>query len=180
MSTATISRPRVKARNRKPAQPVHGTCRWIRRPQLPHGIGTLEINGVEYDLEAHTDGGRIVGFRLVKPDDTAYDLNASGEHFTCDCPDGTYQPNRPGGCKHVRACQVAGLLPAAPLAVLDRMRRPLPADGQNPAVSGDRGTAGQPARQPAFRSLGDQCRNAPELCEGGEEDWDRMALEAGY
>src|SRR5947209_638492 len=60
MSTATVARkPRnVKPRNRKSPQPVHGTCRWVRRPELPNGIGTLTINGVEYDLEAHLNGDR--------------------------------------------------------------------------------------------------------------------------
>src|SRR4051812_42501852 len=111
MAEATTFAPQrraVKPRREKPPQPVHGTCRWINRPQLPYGLGRLAINGVEYDTEGHVQDERIVGVRLVKDDDTVYDIDAGGEHFSCDCPDSTYQANRPGGCKHIRACQVAG------------------------------------------------------------------------
>jgi hypothetical protein len=108
----------------------------------------------------------------VKDDDNVYDIDASGEFFSCDCPDGTYRPNRPAGCKHVRSLQVAGLLPAVPLAVLDRMARPLPTDGQNPEETEDRPATGQPARGPAYRSLGDQYRNAPERCPGEDDPAD--------
>jgi hypothetical protein len=37
-----------------------------------------------------------------------YDVATVEEHvWTCDCPDATYQPERPGGCKHVKALRAA-------------------------------------------------------------------------
>jgi hypothetical protein len=171
MSTATLQRPNVKPRCReKPPQPVHGVCRWINRPQLPYGLGRLSINGTEYDTECHVLDERVIGVRLVKDDDTAYDLDCGGEFFSCTCGDGCYRPNRPGGCKHVRACQVAGLLPAVPLAVQDRIRHTLAADGLLPTETEDRPATGTPARPPAFRSLGDAMRNSPESFACDEHD----------
>jgi hypothetical protein len=41
-----------------------------------------------------------------KTDGTAYDLPA--DLSGCDCPDATYHPERPGGCRHQRAL-AAGL-----------------------------------------------------------------------
>ena len=41
-------------------------------------MGRIHINGTGYDVEAVTDGGRVVGLRLVKDDDTVYHLDTSG------------------------------------------------------------------------------------------------------
>jgi hypothetical protein len=52
------------------------------------------------------DDGRLVGFRLEKADGTVYDLAA--DLSSCDCPDGTWHPERPeGGCKHQKALRAA-------------------------------------------------------------------------
>lgn len=91
-------------RTSKPLAPVAGTCRWLNVEV--NGNRRLEINGTAYEL---ADLGGL-GWRLYRflPDgtSTAYDIdpNAPGG-WSCDCPDGTYRPNRPGGCKHVRALQ---------------------------------------------------------------------------
>lgn len=80
----------------KPAKPVKGTCRWIRR--IGHADGAaLEINGTAYDVIPF-DGG----FRLVKSDGTAYDIDA--ESWQCDCPDATYRGRE---CKHAKALRAA-------------------------------------------------------------------------
>src|SRR5262245_27925159 len=94
--TATATR---KPRTVKPA---HGNCRWV----LPLGadLGILQINGIAYAVCRVTDG-----FRLMKPDGTTYDLDASQPHWTCSCPD--YEFNRhqkdPEGCKHCKAVRAA-------------------------------------------------------------------------
>ena len=37
-----------------------------------------------------------------------YDVGTAGPHgWTCDCPDATFRPDRPGGCKHVNALRSA-------------------------------------------------------------------------
>jgi hypothetical protein len=51
-------------------------------------------------------GERCTGFRLTKfGTGEVYDLprDLSG----CDCPDQTYRPERPGGCKHMAALRQA-------------------------------------------------------------------------
>jgi hypothetical protein len=48
------------------------------------------------------DYGRLAGWTLKKADGKVYDLPA--DLSSCDCPDGTYHPERPGGgCKHRKA-----------------------------------------------------------------------------
>ena len=88
---------------------VHGTCRWL--PDEVNGNRRLEINGVPYEVEELGDRG----FRLYRwkgAEIKAIDIDA--QTWQCDCEDATYRPNRPGGCKHVRALRAAlALRPAA-------------------------------------------------------------------
>jgi hypothetical protein len=49
----------------------------------------------------------VDGFRLTKPDGTVYDLDTTEEPWVCDCPDATFHPERPGGCKHCAALRAA-------------------------------------------------------------------------
>jgi hypothetical protein len=100
-------------RKRKPLQPVTGRCRWIVQPGIapcPHP-GVIEItvvrpsDGTEvteaYAVHENRDDGRLAGYQLKKADGTKYDLPA--DFSSCDCADGTYSPDRPGGCKHRKA-----------------------------------------------------------------------------
>jgi hypothetical protein len=97
---------------RRNLKPVHGVCKWLA-PMDWLGKGLLLINGTPYHVERLHDfsadeGPKPVGFRLTKEDGTVYDVSTDLPHgWTCDCPDGTYNSERPGGCKHIRALQVA-------------------------------------------------------------------------
>jgi hypothetical protein len=95
-------------RSRKPVKPVHGSCRWLTKPNAHHEGGVLQINGTDYEVFPLFDDQIRVGYRLVKADGTMYDVGTAEPHGrTCDCPDATYQPERPGGCKHVKALRAA-------------------------------------------------------------------------
>src|SRR5262245_60299732 len=104
------------ARQRKPLRPVHGTCRWLRKPVWPCELipegqpGVLLINGTAYGVmpvaELPATGEPVTrGFRLTKPDGTVYDVGLNWTHagLSCDCPDALSRPARPGGCKHAAA-----------------------------------------------------------------------------
>jgi hypothetical protein len=101
MSLLANRSPRAKVR------PAHGTVRWI----LPIGeadAGAVAINGRAYTVNVLRGTGRaIIGYRLIKADGTAYDVNTEAEHWSCDCPDATFHPERPGGCKHAVALRAA-------------------------------------------------------------------------
>jgi hypothetical protein len=44
----------------------------------------------------------------MKADGTLYDVDCEQAWgWQCDCPDATFRPERPGGCKHVRALREA-------------------------------------------------------------------------
>jgi len=68
----------------------------------------VAINGTEYHVEAHTEpqasGLACLGYRLTKPDGTAYDVD--GDYLECDCPDCTYRQRQ---CKHSAAVAQLGL-----------------------------------------------------------------------
>src|SRR5262245_8503825 len=107
MSTITQSRKPVKA-----TKPTSGKCRWLLKPVWPkpgegeRKPGVLLLNGTEYLVEPI----RCDGFRLTKPDGTVYDLDTTQEPWVCDCPDATFHPERPDGCKHAKGLRAA--LPA--------------------------------------------------------------------
>src|SRR5690349_21484371 len=101
---ATVSDPRNPVQSRKATRPATGVCRWITKPASPREGGVLEINGTVYDVLPLYDGEALVGYRLLKADGAMYDVGTAELHgWTCDCPDATYHPERPGGCKHARA-----------------------------------------------------------------------------
>jgi hypothetical protein len=80
----------------KGVKPV--SWRWVRRiGDGDRETGLLEINGALYGVYL-TSGG----FRVVKGDGTAYDVN--GERFACNCPDATYRGRQ---CKHSQALRAA-------------------------------------------------------------------------
>jgi hypothetical protein len=95
--------------NRQPktkVKPASGKCRWV----LPIGeadTGVLAINGTNYTVTVLRGPNRVDGYRMVKTVGTVYDIGATEERWTCDCPDATFHPERPGGCKHVAALRAA-------------------------------------------------------------------------
>jgi hypothetical protein len=101
---------------RKPApatRAVHGGCRWVVQPTDTHpgclvvtsAVARGRVARTAYLLYEVRDAGRLIGYRLRKEDGTTYDLPA--DLSSCDCPDGTYHPERPGGCKHRKAMAAA-------------------------------------------------------------------------
>src|SRR5262245_42311987 len=88
-------------------RPASGRCRWV----LPIGeadTGVLNINGTNYTVTVLRGQSGVEGYRLVKADGTTtYDIGATEQRWTCDCPDATFHPERPGGCKHVSALRAA-------------------------------------------------------------------------
>ena len=103
--------------NRQPqakSEPVHGSCRWVVPLGPESGAGVLEIRRGPtadlYEVVAFREAGILVGFRLNKVTggkEALYDSDTRTEPWTCDCPDATFHPERPGGCKHVLALQAA-------------------------------------------------------------------------
>jgi hypothetical protein len=112
---ASVRDPRNPLKPRPATRPAHGTARWLTRPNGRREGGVLAINGTAYEVLPLFDGEVLVGYRLLKADATMYDIETAGPRgWTCDCPDATFHPERPGGCKHVQALKVvlraAGLL----------------------------------------------------------------------
>jgi hypothetical protein len=90
-------------RNR-PARPVAGVCRWVF-PLSQRDTGVLRINDAEYFVTVHrNEAGQAQGYRLEKPDGTAYDIDTTGRDWLCDCPDATYRQRE---CKHAKALRAA-------------------------------------------------------------------------
>jgi hypothetical protein len=96
--------------------PATGSCRWAVQPTESHP-GCLVLTTLDkrtgkpvsqaYLVSPVLDGGRLVGWSLRKQGAAeVYDIPA--DFSSCDCPDGTYHSERPGGCKHARALK-AGL-----------------------------------------------------------------------
>jgi hypothetical protein len=111
MHSLTRPAPRVK-----PATvPATGTLRWALQPTDTHP-GCLVITSLDrrtgkpvstaYLVSSVLDNGRLIGWTLKKTDGTAYDLPA--DLSSCDCPDACFRPERPGGCRHMKAL-AAGL-----------------------------------------------------------------------
>ena len=109
---ATVTDPRNPIKARKAARPAAGVCRWLTKPNARHEGGVLQINGTAYEVLPLYDGEALVGHRLLKADGSMYDVDAAT--WRCDCPDATFCPERPGGCKHSvalrAALKAAGLL----------------------------------------------------------------------
>lgn len=109
---ATLTRP---ARQRKPLSPVNVRARFVggaTRQDVLDGAAVLSITDLTtreeaaYWLEAVYDGERCVAFRLRKfGGEEQYDLPR--DLSSCDCPDGIYRAERPGGCRHMAALRQA-------------------------------------------------------------------------
>jgi hypothetical protein len=113
MQSVTSPVPHVKPRSRKPLLPVEVLGRFVAPPtdeDLLIGAAVLEIEDAKelmsYWCQASTERGNIIGWSLRRFGfDETYDLPASLD--SCDCPDGTYRPERPGGCRHQQALRQA-------------------------------------------------------------------------
>jgi hypothetical protein len=102
---ATVIDPRNPIKTRKATKPATGMARWLTKPNADHAGGVLQINGTGYEVLPLFDDQSRVGYRLLKADGAMYDLTA--DLTFCDCPDHTFHPERPGGCKHKRALAAA-------------------------------------------------------------------------
>ena len=121
MSTVTAPRPPVKSkrspRERKPLAAVNVLARFVggatRRDVLEGSAVLSVVTGDDTDRDetaywcfALYDGDRCTGFRLTKfGTGDVYDVPRSLD--ACTCGDGTYRPERPGGCKHQAALRQA-------------------------------------------------------------------------
>jgi hypothetical protein len=112
VDTTTTPPPR---RQRKPLAPVNVKAHFVggaTRQEVIDGAAVLSITDLgtgeeqAYWCEALFDGPTCTGFRLRKlGSDAAYDLPRNLS--SCDCPDGTNRPDRPGGCGHAQALRQA-------------------------------------------------------------------------
>jgi hypothetical protein len=85
-------------------KPASGSCRWVV-PIGEVGTGVLEINDTAYTVTVLRSQTGIAGYRMVKADATVYDIGTTEERWTCDCPDATFHPERPGGASTLRPCK---------------------------------------------------------------------------
>src|SRR5262245_60234048 len=104
---------RVKPRSRKPLSPVTGAVRVLRPVgQVNDHAGEILLNGRPYYLALRGSCYTLTGF-CARRGVTSYDLPA--DLSSCDCPDGEFREERPGGgCKHRKALNAlrgAGKLP---------------------------------------------------------------------
>lgn len=104
----------------RPLQPVAGSCKWLLRPILPSEDNQTGGNGV---LAITTDRGTSeylfrfltdwrypagLGFELAKVGGSEAEVyHLPSDLSSCDCADATFKPDRPGGCKHMKALSVA-------------------------------------------------------------------------
>jgi hypothetical protein len=84
-------------------RPVVGACRLY-----------LRIGGTSYGLSRLDRPALAVleGWRLRKPDGTAYDVARTEQGTTCDCPDFAWRRDgiEEDGCKHIVGLKAVGLL----------------------------------------------------------------------
>ena len=109
---SSLSLPRA-SRQSKPLLPVNVVAHFVAEPtdeDLLIGAAALEIDDgkelASYWLQATTERGNVTGWKLKKFNSVeVYDLPSSLD--SCDCPDGTYRSERPGGCRHQQAIRQA-------------------------------------------------------------------------
>ena len=103
----------------KPLSPVSVVARFVggaTRQDVLDGAAVLSIttgDDTDRDESAYwclalfsPDGQTCLGFRLTKfGTGEVYDLPR--DLGGCDCPDRTYRPERPGGCRHTAALRQA-------------------------------------------------------------------------
>jgi hypothetical protein len=60
----------------------------------------LDIRGTVYKVTVFRKDSNVVRYRLRKRGGRTYDIDATKEPWTCDCPDATHRQRE---CKHVAA-----------------------------------------------------------------------------
>lgn len=117
----------------KPLEPVQITARFVggaTRRDVLAGAAVLEIESGDatdrdvqpYWVRARYDGEVCLGFELRKfGTGEVYDVPRSLDR--CTCPDATYRPQRPGGCRHQAALRQALPTVARPARVPERTAR---------------------------------------------------------
>ena len=116
MPTVPVPRPPVKP-NRKPLQPVSVVACFVggaTRRDVLDGAAVLSIatgddtdrDEAAYWCAALFDGEKCVGFELRKFGGAEV-YHLPRDLSSCDCPDHTYRPERPGGCRHMAALRQA-------------------------------------------------------------------------
>ena len=108
MASATTTTPKT----RKPLEAVDPLVVLLDYDQLT-GTGLLTIDDKNYVMIALREipagnRGKTLGMRLQRYCDKRQtvrkiDIDFGSSPWSCDCEDATYQPDRPGGCKHVVA-----------------------------------------------------------------------------
>src|SRR5262245_47217669 len=94
--------PMTQQSSRKPLSPVTVTAALsIPVGAIAPGVGEVLIDDRRYTLVVHASGYRLHGRDEKRDEATLYDLPLS--LAGCDCPDRTYRPGRPGGCRHMVA-----------------------------------------------------------------------------
>jgi hypothetical protein len=104
MSTVSQPRPTGKPNAQpRPPRPAHGVCRL-----------TLAINGVPYSVRpiACDNAAALRCYELRKSAGERYHVSQHPHGAECDCPDFVFQRDGrdPGGCKHIQALAVLGLI----------------------------------------------------------------------
>jgi hypothetical protein len=105
MTMTTLSKPRRRARELKPVTVTLDGLNYDRSS----GTGYVFLNCRMYVLEAIRDVGRTTGLSFLPLDEIGrkHDVDFTAEFgWRCDCEDATYNPQRPGGCKHVVSCRL--------------------------------------------------------------------------
>jgi hypothetical protein len=138
-----------QVRQRKPLLPVQVTGKFVggaTRDDVIAGQAVLSIVAGDatdseesaYWCRAVFQGDVCTGFRLTKfGTGDVYDVPRSLD--TCDCPDRTYKPERPGGCRHM-----AALRQALPTVAKDQpapARKPCGRAERDEATAGDHSAA---------------------------------------
>lgn len=132
-----MTRTTSPARPRRSLSPVRGVCRWAVQPgtaPCPHpGVLVIEVRRPSdpertvteaYTVRPIVVEGKVAGYALRKPGGAEYHVDAGDPaHWHCDCPDGTFNEGRLGGCKHAKSLRAA-------LAALECGRR---AKSENPS-----------------------------------------------
>ena len=117
MATVTTphnARQREQRQPRQPLPPVPVTGSFVggapSAHDLLHGVAVLEVLRPEdsdyYWCQVVADAGEVIGYQL-RHFGTGEVYFLPADCTDCDCPDRTYRPERPGGCKHMAGLRQA-------------------------------------------------------------------------
>ncbi|MCI0463760.1 MAG: hypothetical protein L0Z62_43040 [Gemmataceae bacterium] len=108
--------PLPRRRRREPLEPATGTVKILRAVgEVNPTTGEVQIGAKAYYLGLFPGGYHLTSWDERLSEVTNYDLPA--DLTDCTCPDQTFRPERPGGCRHLaalRALRSRGRLPDPP------------------------------------------------------------------